>query len=61
MKTHLPTALAALALAISAGNAWHTRRALQRQQQAADFRWRHSRNNIATLNHRTQTNRRQVP
>ena len=44
---HLPTALAALAVAISAASAWHTRRALQRQAALADFRWKHGRNDIA--------------
>ena len=41
MKHLAPTALAALALTISAGTAAWARRELRRQQQAADFRWRH--------------------
>ena len=44
---HLPTALAIAALAISAGSAIWARRELRRQRQAADFRWKHGRNDIA--------------
>ena len=61
----LPTALAALALAISAATAAWARRELRRQQAAADFRWKHGRNDIALRlaarqrqedQHRLQTN-----
>ena len=45
---YLPTALAGLALAISAATAAWARRELRRQRVAADFRWRHGRNDIAT-------------
>ena len=45
---YLPTALAGLALAISAGTAAWARRELRRQRIAADFRWAHGRNDIAT-------------
>lgn len=37
---HLPTALAALALAISAATHAWVRRELRRQRQAADYRWK---------------------
>ena len=64
MRT-VPTALAALALAISAGTAAWARRELRRQRQAADFRWKHGRNDTALRlaarqraedQHRLQTN-----
>ena len=45
---YLPTALAGLALAISAATAAWARRELRRQRVAADFRWRHGHNDIAT-------------
>lgn len=32
--------LAAIALGVSAHTAWHTRRAIRRQEAAADYRWR---------------------
>ena len=44
---HLPTTLALAALAISATTAAWARRELRRQQAAADFRWKHGRNDIA--------------
>ena len=61
----LPTALASLALAISAATAAWARRELRRQRAAADFRWAHGRNDIALRlaarqrqedQHRLQTN-----
>ena len=64
MRT-VPTALAALALAISASSAVWARRELRRQRAAADFRWKHGRNDIALRlaarqrqedQHRLQTN-----
>ena len=65
MKHLAPTALAALALAISAINAAWTWRELRRQRAAADFRWKHGRNDLALRlaarqrqedQHRLQTN-----
>lgn len=65
MKHLAPTALALTALAISAGTACWARRELHRQRQAADFRWKHGRNDIAQRlaarqrqedQHRLQTN-----
>ena len=47
MKHLAPTALAALALAISTINAAWTWRELRRQKAAADFRWKHGRNDLA--------------
>ena len=47
MKHLAPTVLAALALTIGTINAVWTWRELRRQKAAADFRWKHGRNDIA--------------
>ena len=56
--THLPTALAGLALAISAGTHAWARRELRHQREAADYRWKAGgpggRNDLAARLHARQ-------